>query len=166
MRGIQPIIELVCTIPGVARKTAEMIIAECGIDMRQFPSAAHLASWAGICPGTNESGGKRRSGATRPGPEWLRQALTESAWAASRTKNTYLAARFARIRSRRGKAKALGAIRHDILIAYYHIVRDKVPFNELGGDLVARLDSPEHKTRRLVRQLEALGHKVTIESVA
>jgi transposase len=94
----------------------------------------HLASWAGICPGNNESAGKHRQAKTRPGPKWLRQALTEAAKAAARTRGTYLAAHHAQIRGRRGQAKATGATRHDILIAYYHIVRDRVGFRELGAD--------------------------------
>ena len=163
MEPIKELVELVCTIPGVARKTAESMIAECGIDMSQFPTSAHLASWAGICPGNNESAGKRKSGKTRPGSKWLRVTLTEAAWAASRTKDTYLAAHHASIRGRRGKAKALGATRHDILIAYFHIVRDRVPFKELGPDWMTRRRSTEHRTKGLVRQLEALGHKVVLD---
>lgn len=159
-------VELLITIPGVARKTAETLIAECGLDMSVFPSHSHMASWAGVCPGNNESGGKRRSGKTRPGPTWLRDALTEAAWAAARTRNTYLATRHARIRSRRGRAKALGATRHDILIAYYFIVRDRVPFQELGADWLTSRRSVERQTNKLVRQLEALGHKVKLEPVA
>jgi transposase len=160
------IIELVDTIPGVARRTAEALVAECGIDMTRFPTAGHLASWAGICPGNNASGGKRRSGHTRPGSRWLRQALTEAAWAVARSKGTYFASHHAQIAGRRGKTKALGATRHDILVAYYHIVNDRVPFEELGADWLARRYSVEHRTARLVRQLEALGHNVTLRPTA
>src|ERR671919_1008626 len=103
------IIELVDTIPGVARRTAEALVAECGIDMTRFATAGHLASWAGICPGNNASGGKRRSGHTRPGSRWLRQALTEAAWAVARSKGTYFSSHHAQILGRRGKTKALGA---------------------------------------------------------
>jgi transposase len=155
------IVELLCTIPGVAVRTAQVLIAECGLDMSRFPTVGHLASWAGICPGNRESAGRRRSGRTRPGPKWLREALTESAKAAARTKGTYLAAHHAQLRGRRGEAKAIGATRHDILVAYYHIVRDQVPFRELGPDWQRRRYSPEHRVRRL--QLEALGYKVTID---
>jgi transposase len=160
------LIELLCTIPGVGRYTAEVLIAECGLDMTVFASAEHLASWAGICPGTNTSGGRRRSGRTRYGNRWLRKALTEAARAAARSKGTYLASHYWQIRGRRGDAKAIGATRHDILIAYFHIVRDRVPFRELGPDWLARRHSVEHRTRRLVRQLEALGHTVTLEAAA
>ena len=166
---VEPIAELVdllCTIPGVAPRTAHVLLAECGWDMTVFATSAHLASWAGICPGNNSSGGKRFTGKTRPGSKWLRTALTQAAQAAARTKGTYLAAHHAQIRGRRGQAKATGAIRHDILVAYWHIVRDRVPFRELGPDWTARRFSVEHRTTRLVRQLEALGVTVTIEPAA
>jgi transposase len=160
------LVELLCTIPGVGRYTAEVLIAECGLDMSVFGSGERLVSWAAICPGTNQSGGRRRSGRTRHGNRWLRTALTEAARAAARSKNTYLASHYWQIRGRRGERKAIGATRHDILIAYYHIVRDRVPFRELGADWLARRHSVEHRTRRLVRQLEALGHSVTLEAAA
>jgi transposase len=157
------VVELLCTIPGVAVRTAQVLIAECGLDMTRFPTVGHLASWAGICPGHHESAGRRRSGRTRPGPRWLTEALTEAAKAAARTKGTYLAAHHAQLRGRRGEAKAIGATRHDILVAYYHIVRDRVPFRELGPDWHRRRYSVEHRARRLQRQLEALGYRVTVE---
>jgi transposase len=160
------LIELLCTIPGVKRRTAQVLIAECGLDMSVFPSAQHLASWAAICPGTHRSGRKRNSGKTRRGDSWLRTALTQSARAAARSKDTYLASHYWQIRGRRGDHKAIGATRHDILIAYYYIVRDHVPYRELGPDWLARRHSPEHRTRRLVKQLEALGHRVTLEAAA
>jgi len=121
------IVELLCTIPGVQTHAAQVLIAECGLDMTRFPTVGHFASWAGACPGHHESAGRRRSGQTRPGPRWLTDALTECAKAAARTKGTYLAAHFAQLRGRRGEPKAIGALRHDILVAYYHIVRDRVP---------------------------------------
>jgi transposase len=157
----QAVIELLATIPGVQQRTAEVLVAECGLDMSVFASAQHLASWAGICPGTNQSGRRAAPAKTRPGNPWLRTALTQAAQAAARSKDTYLASHYWQLRGRRGEAKALGATRHDILIAYYHIVRDRVPYRELGPDWLTRRHSPEHRTRRLVRQLEALGHKVT-----
>ncbi len=165
-RPYADLIELLCTIPGVGVRLAEILIAECGLDMTVFPTAAHFVSWAAICPGTNQSGRKRRSGKTRHGDTWLRTALTEAAHAAVRTKNTYLAAHYWQLRGRRGQFKAIGATRHDILIAYYHITRDRVPYHELGPDWLARRHSPEHRTRRLVKQLEALGHRVTLEAAA
>ena len=158
----QQTVDLLCTIPGVATRTAQVLIAECGLDMTRFPTVGHLASWAGMCPGNHESAGRKRSGRTRPGPKWLTEALTESAKAASRTKGTYLAAHHAQLRGRRGEGRAIGAIRHDILVAYFHIVRDQVPFRELGPDWQRKRSSPEHRARRLQRQLEALGFEVSL----
>ncbi|HEY1517263.1 MAG TPA: IS110 family transposase [Solirubrobacteraceae bacterium] len=157
------IIELLCTIPGVQAHAAQVLIAECGLDMTLFPTVGHFASWAGACPGHNESGGRRRSARTRPGPPWLTSQLTECARAAVRTKGTYLAAHFAQLRGRRGEPKAIGAIRHDLLVAYYHIVRDRVPFRDLGPDWQRKRYSVEHRAQRLQRQLEALGYAVTLE---
>jgi transposase len=159
------IIELLCTIPGVQAHAAQVLIAECGLDMTLFPTVGHFASWAGACPGHHESAGRRRSGRTRRGPRWLTDQLTECARAAVRTKGTYLAAHFAQLRGRRGEPKAIGAVRHDLLVAYYHVVRDQVPFRELGPDWQRKRYSPEHRARRLQRQLEALGYKVNLEQV-
>lgn len=161
----QPVVEFVCTIPGVALRNAQVLIAECGLDMTVFPTAGRFVSWAGACPGHHESAGRRRSGRSRPGPRWLTEALTESARAASRTKGTYLAAHYAQLKGRRGDPKAIGALRHDILIAYYHIVRDQVPYRDLGPDWQRRRYSPERRAQRLSKQLEQLGYKVTIEQV-
>ena len=157
-----PVIEQVMTIPGVSRRTAVGLLAECGADMTVFPTAAHLASWAGICPGNNASGGKSRHGRTRHGSVALRTTLTEAAHAAARSKGTYLAAHHAQIRGRRGHHKAIGATRHDILIAYWHIVHDGVSYRELGPDWAARRHSVQHRTNKLIRQLEALGHTVVL----
>jgi len=160
------IVELLSTIPGVQAHAAQVLIAECGLDMSLFATAGHFASWAGVCPGHHESAGRRRSGRTRPGPRWLTEQLTESARAAVRTKDTYLAAHYSQLRGRRGEAKALGAVRHDLLIAYYYIVKDRVPYRELGPDWQRKRYSPEHQARRLQRQLEALGFAVTLEQAA
>jgi transposase len=157
------IIELLSTIPGVQARAAEVLIAECGLDMSVFPTVGHFASWAGACPGHHESAGRRRSGRTRPGPAWLTSQLTECARAAVRTKGTYLAAHYAQLRGRRGEQKAIGAIRHDLLVAYFHIVRDEVPYRDLGPDWQRKRYSVEHRARRLQRQLEALGYAVTLE---
>jgi transposase len=156
------VVERLCTIPGVARRAAQVLIAECGLDMTRFPTVAHFASWAGACPGHHESAGRKHSGRSRPGPRWLTDVLTESAKAAARTKGTYLAAHHAQLRGRRGEPKAIGATRHDILVAYYHIVRDEVPFRELGPDWQRKRYSPAHRACRLQRQLEALGYTVTL----
>jgi transposase len=157
------IVDLLRTIPGVQAHAAQVLIAECGLDMTLFPTAGHLASWAGACPGHHESARRRRSGRTRPGPRWLTEQLTESAKAAVRTKDTYLAAHYSQLRGRRGDRKALGAIRHDLLIAYYYIVKDHVPYRDLGPDWQRKRYSVEHRARRLQRQLEALGFAVTLE---
>ena len=161
-----PMLELVRTIPGVDRVVGICLIAELGVDMTIFPSAAHLASWAGICPGNHASGGRRRSGATRRGPVWLRIALTEAAHAASRTRGTYLAAHHAQVRGRRGIPKAIGATRHDILIAYWHILATGTPYQDLGPDWHRTPQAIDAQARRLVAQLEALGKTVTIHNAA
>lgn len=158
-------LELLDTIPGVDRRTAELLLAEIGPDMSRFPSPGHLASWAGLCPGQHESAGKQRSGKTRKGSRWLRGALTESAKAVVRTKGTYLSARYHRIKSRRGHAKATIATAHKILTAAYHVLDRGLPYQELGEDFFYRRDAQnaERYRRRLIRQLERLGHKVTLE---
>jgi transposase len=159
----QHVVERLCTIPGVQAHAAQVLIAECGLDMTRFPTVGHFASWAGACPGHHESAGHRRSERTRPGPRWLTDALTEAAKAAAHTKGTYLAAHHAQLRGRRGEPKAIGATPHDILVAYYHILRDQVPFRELGPDWQRKGSSVEHRARRLRRQLEALGYTVSRE---
>lgn len=154
-------VELLCTIPGVQRRTAEVIVSEIGIDMSVFPTAKHLASWAGQCPGNDQSAGKRRSGKTRDGSKWLDWALEEAALAATRTKDVYLQAQYQRLRPRRGHKKALGAVKHSIICACWHMLSTGELYNDLGGDYFARRD-PEKTTKRLVAQLERLGHTVTL----
>lgn len=158
-------LELLDTIPGVDRRTAEMLLAEIGPDMSRFPTPGHLASWAGLCPGQHESAGKQRSGKTRTGSRWLRGALTESAKAVVRSKGTYLSARYHRIKSRRGHAKATIATAHKILTAAYHVLDRGLPYHELGEEFFYRRDAEnaDRYRRRLVRQLERLGHKVILE---
>jgi transposase len=158
-------VELLCTIPGVQRRTAEAVLAEIGTDMSRFPSARHLASWAGQCPGNDRSAGRRRSGKTRHGSKWLDTALTEAALAATRTNDVYLAAQYQRLRPRRGHGRALGAVKHSILCACWHMLTTGELYREVGGDYFTRRD-PERATRRLVAQLERLGHRVTLEAVA
>ena len=154
--------ELLKTIPGVNQRTAEVLIAEIGVDMNAFPTPKHLASWAGMCPGNDQSAGKRRSGKTRKGSKWLRSTLTESALAAARTKNSYLAAQYQRLRGRRGHSKAVTAVGHSILTAAWHMLQTGELYRDLGGDYFTR-QNPDRLTRRLVRQLEALGHHVTLQ---
>ena len=134
--------------------------------MSRFPTAGHLASWAGTCPGNNESGGKRRSGKTTKGSEWLRSALTEAAHAAARTKGSYLSARYAGIKGRRGSKKAAVAVGHSILVVAYHIMKRKERYEEFGEEHYRkqqRCSKEASYTKRLVRKLERLGHKVALE---
>jgi transposase len=154
--------DLLMTIPGDKQRTAEVLIAEIGVDMTTYPTPKHLASWAGVCPGQNESGGKKRSGKTRKGSKWLRATLTEAALAATKTKDSYLAAQYQRLRGRRGHSKAVTAVGHSILTAAWHMLINGELYNDPGGDYFSRQD-PDRTTRRLVRQLEALGHNVTLQ---
>jgi transposase len=160
-------IELLDSIPGVDRRAAEMLLAEIGPDMTRFPTEHHLASWGGMCPGQRESGGKKHSAATRKGSKWLRGTLTECAKAVVRTKGTYLSARYHRIKSRRGHAKATVATGHKILTAAYHVLNQGVPYHDLGEQFFYRRDTENtaRYQRRLIRQLERLGHKVTLEPI-
>ena len=158
-------VELLCTIPGVQRRTAEVIVAEIGVDMSRFPSERHLASWAGQCPGNDRSAGKRRSGKTRHGSKWLDSALTEAAMAAARTNDAYLAAQYQRLRPRRGHGRALDAVKHSIITGCWHMLSTGELYREAGGDYFTRRD-PARATRRLIAQLERLGHHVTLEAAA
>jgi transposase len=150
------------TIPGIGRYVAETLVAEIGTDMSRFPSAAHLASWAGMCPGNNESGGKRRRGKTRKGSPWLRALLVQAAHAAARKKDTYLAAQYRRLAARRGASKAAIALGHTILVIAYYLLRRGTEYQELGPRYFDEHDR-QAVERRLVRRLEALGNKVTLE---
>jgi transposase len=154
------------TIPGVAKRCAEIIVAEVGVDMSRFPTPAHLASWAGLCPGNNESAGRHKSTATRKGSPWLTSALVEAAWSAVRSKDCYLTARFWRIAKRRGQQRALIAIAHTILVICWHILAEGTTYQELGTDYLAGRDQPDNRRRNLVRQLEQLGYQVQLTSAA
>jgi transposase len=153
------------TIPGVDRRTAEAVAAEIGTDMSRFPTAGHLAAWAGMCPGNDESAGRRRSGKTPKGSPWLKRALVQAAWAAGRTKDTYLSAFYRRLAARRGRKRALVALGHALLGIMYHMQRTGTDYADLGGDYFDRRDK-DRLTRRLVHRLESLGLKVTLEPTA
>lgn len=155
-------VQRLATIPGIDERAAQNILAEIGSDMAQFPSAGHLASWTGMCSGNRESAGKRQSGRTTKGNRWLRATLVQVAWAASHTKNTYLAAQYHRLAGRRGKKRALVALGHTLLVIIYHVLRDQSSYRELGPDYFDRLQT-DRQTRSLVRRLERLGHKVTLQ---
>jgi transposase len=153
------------TIPGVGRAVAEALVAEVGTDLTRFPSARHLASWAGLCPGHHESAGKRRGGATRKGSPWLRACLVQAAHAAARTKGTYLAAQYRRLAARRGRAKAAVAVAHSILIIAYHVLREGTVYCDLGGNYFDERDR-QGVERRLVHRLEGLGYTVSLQPAA
>jgi transposase len=153
---------LLATVPGIDERAAENIVAEIGVDMNVFPTPAHLSSWAGMCSGQRESAGKRQSGRTRKGNQWLRTTLVQVAWAASHTKHTYLSSQYRRLAGRRGKKRALLAVGHTILVIIYHLLRDGATYTDLGGDYFDRLDT-DRLTRTLVRRLERLGHEVVLK---
>lgn len=155
-------IELLDSIPGVGESVAQVIVSEIGVKMGQFASDKHLASWAGMCPGNNESAGKRKSGKTTKGNQYLRTALVQAAWAASRTKETYLSAQYQRLVKRMGKNKALVAVGHSILVMIYHVLTRRQSYQEMGGDYFDRRNVEAQKAR-LIHKLEALGLRVTVE---
>jgi transposase len=153
------------TIPGIGPYLAEALIAEIGTDMSRFPTAAHLASWAGMCPGNHASAGKRRSGRTRKGNPWLRALLVQAAHAGARKKDTYLGAQYRRLAARRGKSRAAVAVGHAILIIAYHLLRDDTDYHDLGSRYFDERDRRAVE-RRLVHRLEGLGYKVSLEQAA
>ena len=157
--------DLLMTIPGVGERTAETVIAEIGTDMSAFPDAGHLASWAGQCPGNDISAGKRRSGRTRKGSKNLDIALKDAALAAIRTNDSYLQALYRRKRPALGHGRAMGAVTHSMLCAIWHILSTGELYEDLGGDYFTRRD-PERQTKRLIAQLERLGHHVTLSEAA
>jgi len=161
-------VQLLCTIPGIGPRTAEVVIAEIGVDMGRFPTAQHLASWAGLCPGHHESAGKHRSGRARKGDAALRVTLCEAAWSAARTRDTYLAAQFRRFSRRMGKrneGKAIFAVAHTMIVIIWHVLANNVAYDELGGDYFDQRDT-ETETRRHVAALRRLGHDVNLTPAA
>ncbi len=162
LRPYEHQIQRLSTIPGIKRRLAEVILAEIGPDMSRFPDARHLASWAGMCPGNNESGGKRLSGRTRKGSPWLRSALVEAAHAAIHSKDCYLSAQYQRLAIRRGGKKATIAVGHTLLVVIYHILSEDEDYEELGGNYFDEWDR-QAVQKRLVRRLEKLGYEVKLE---
>ncbi len=165
LRPFALVVERLKTIPGVKQRTAEVIVAEIGTDMSRFPTDAHLSSWSGMCPGNNESGGKRKSGKTRKGSKWLRMALIEAGQAAARTTDTALSARHRRIMRHRGYRKAVVAVGHEILVIAYHLISRGTTYHELGSTYFDHRQR-ERTIRRCVETLKRLGHRVTLEAVA
>lgn len=159
------VVTLLDTIPGISRHIAQVIVAELGADVDRFPSPRHLASWAGLCPGNNESAGKRYSGRTRKGSPYLRQTLVEAAHGAARTKDTYLSAQYRHIAARRGRRRALVALAHTLLTIVYYVLKRQEPYRELGGNYFDERDRTSVE-RRLVRRLQKLGYNVTIQPTA
>jgi transposase len=157
----QELQEKLDAIPGVNVTTIQNVTVEIGVDMNQFPSEAHLASWTGICPGNEESAGKRKRSRTTKGNRWLRRALTEAAWAATHTKDSYLGAQYHRLAGRRGKKRALVAVAHTLLVIIYHVIKYRVDYQDLGADYFLRLE-PERQRRYLVKRLEQLGFEVQL----
>ena len=162
--SIREAIVLLDGIPGIGKTTAEAIISVIGVDMTRFPTAGHLASWAGMCPGNDESAGKRRNTRTNPANRYLKGAMVEAAWAASHTKDTFLSALFRRFVRRMGKKKALVAVAHRILVIVYHVLAKRLPYKEVPVNPV-RNDS-ERQQRRLIKKLETFGLKVTVQKAA
>jgi len=164
-RPFEEMVTLLDTIPGVARQTAEVIISEIGVDMSRFGSADHLAAWAGVAPGNNESAGKRLSGKTRRGNKALGVALNQAAHAAAHMKNTYLSAQYHRLAGRRGQKRAIVAVSHSILVIAYHMITRKEPYHELGGDYFDKR-RPEVTAKHLIKRLEHLGYSVSLEQAS
>jgi transposase len=165
LRPVEEAVERLDTIPGIGRYMAEALLAEIGTDMSRFPTAGHLASWAGMCPGNHESAGKRRSGKTRKGSPWLRTLLVQAAHAGARKRGTYLEAQYRRLAARRGKSRAAVAVGHTILVIAYHLLRDGTEYRDLGPHYFDERDRRALE-RRLVHQLQDLGYKVSLEPAA
>jgi transposase len=164
MGPFEAAIQAADAVPGIGLRAAEEILAELGTDMSRFPTEGHLASWAKVCPGNNESAGKRKSGHTGHGNPWLRSALIEAAWSAARTKRSYLSAQYHRLAARRGAKRAILAVAHSILVIIYHLLRDGTTYRDLGGNYFDERNR-QATVRRAARRIEALGYKVTLQAV-
>jgi transposase len=164
-RPQQPVLERLDAIPGIDRRVAEVLLAEIGVDVSPFPSDGHLASWAGMCPGNNESAGKRRSGKTTKGSRWLRQALVQAAWAASHKKDSYFQAHAQNLMRRRGRKRGLVAVAHSLLLVIYHMLKDATQYRDLGHDFLDQIRS-EHLIKFHVKRLQQLGFTVAVTPIA
>jgi transposase len=162
MSPFEEVLERVDGIPGMGRRTAEDVLAEIGVDISRFPTAAHLASWAKLCPGNNESAGKRKTGKTGHGNPWLRDTLVEAAWGAKRTRATYLAAQYHRIAARRGAKRAILAVAHSILVIVYYLLKNGVEYRELGGNYFDERNRSA-TIHRAIRRIEGLGYQVELQ---
>jgi len=165
LRPFEALLARLDAIPGIGSRNAEQILVEVGTDMSRFPSAAHFASWAKLCPGNDESAGKRRSGRIGMGSRWLRSTMVEAAWSASRVRNSYFAAKYHRLVPRRGKRRAAVAVAHSMLIAIYHLIKDGTIYQDLGPNHFDELDR-QRVTHRAVSRLQALGYDVTLKEVS
>jgi transposase len=162
----QAVVDRLDTVLGVNQRAAQVIVAEIGVDMTRFPTPAQLASWAGMCPGNNESAGKHFSGRTRKGDRWIRAVLGEASAAASKVKGSYCQAQYRRLARRRGKKRALVAVGHSLLIAIWHVIGDDVDYQHLGAEHFLTRVNPARQTWRLVDQLQQLGYRVQLSSAA
>ena len=165
MIPFEPQLAKLDAIPGINRRAAQAILAEIGVDMSRFPTAGHLASWAGLCPGNHESAGRRKSGRTRDGNRWLCQMLAQCAWAAARTQQSYFHQQYHRLKARRGHKRALIAVAHSILVTIWHLLSKPQPYTDLGPDYFHRADA-DHQRQRLIRKLEQLGYEVHLSPAA
>jgi len=163
MRPFADAIARLDEIPGVGTRTAQVIVAELGVDMTRFPSHRHAAAWAGMCPGNNASGGKRRRAKTRKGSPWLKAALAEAAWAAGRCKGGYLPEQFRRLAARRGRKRAIVAVGHSILVMVYSMLKHGTSYQDLGAEHFDLRDADRVK-RRSIKRLESLGYEVTLKA--
>ncbi len=162
----EPAIAILCSIPGVSRTTAEVLIAEMGVDMTRFPTSGHLCAWAGVAPASHESAGKRSPAGIRKGSTWLQRALIEAARGASRTKGTYLSTQYSRIARRRGPNKAAVAVAHSILDVAWHLLTNGALYDDPGARFFELRHDPAVEARRLQRRIEQLGFEVSITPAA
>jgi transposase len=153
-------------VPGISHNVSQVLIAEIGTDMSRYPTHKHLCSWAGVCPGNNQSAGKRRSGRVRPGNVWLKAALCQAAWGASRTRRSYFSAQHRRLMTRRGAKRANIAVAHSLLTTCYYLLKERKPFADLGSEYFQKTPDPDRSAQHLVKRLKKLGYNVTLERPA